>query len=267
MSGLDVLMGEGLSLAEQPATIAQTKRPVPDALLDSLRKLAIDHEPSGWPPVLMSEVTALIQEIDRQREVIGRVNARCDHLGIRLGEIKRERDALKKQAEQAQPTEPIRDDAQASQFLEERLWEFIDMAAKFPHAKPDPRTWAHVMVYAPKAEQAQPVRMDTLAMYRTLCDLTDEASAVDTVIGRLRALYEKLAALRDTFGRMTSDFIAAPPAAQPLTPLTDEQIAALTIMLDHFGCDPRTACLRPLIERGIGQPPEARLGYMDGDVV
>lgn len=32
-------------------------------------------------------------------------------------------------------------------------------------------------------------------------------------------------------------------------PLTDEQIAILTIMLDHYGNDPRTRCLRTLIER------------------
>jgi hypothetical protein len=34
--------------------------------------------------------------------------------------------------------------------LDARLWEFIDMAAAWPEAKPDPRIWGHVMVYAPK---------------------------------------------------------------------------------------------------------------------
>jgi hypothetical protein len=40
-------------------------------------------------------------------------------------------------------------------------------------------------------------------------------------------------------------------------PLTDEQVAALTIMLYHFDGDPRTQCLRPLVERahGIGTEP------------
>jgi hypothetical protein len=34
-------------------------------------------------------------EIERQREVIAKVNARCDHLGMRLGEVIRDRDALR----------------------------------------------------------------------------------------------------------------------------------------------------------------------------
>jgi hypothetical protein len=38
-------------------------------------------------------------EIERQREVIAKVNARCDHLGMRLGEVIRERDALRADAE------------------------------------------------------------------------------------------------------------------------------------------------------------------------
>ncbi len=40
----------------------------------------------------------------------------------------------------------------ASAFIEARLWEFIDMAAAWPKAKPDSRIWDHVMVYAPKKE-------------------------------------------------------------------------------------------------------------------
>lgn len=38
----------------------------------------------------------------------------------------------------------------ASAFMEARLWEFIDMAAMWPKAKPDSRIWDHVLVYAPK---------------------------------------------------------------------------------------------------------------------
>lgn len=41
----------------------------------------------------------------------------------------------------------------ASAFMEARLWEFIDMAAMWPEAKPDSRIWDHVMVYAPKKEK------------------------------------------------------------------------------------------------------------------
>jgi hypothetical protein len=34
------------------------------------------------------------REIDRQREVIRKVNARCDYIGIRLGEVIREREQM-----------------------------------------------------------------------------------------------------------------------------------------------------------------------------
>lgn len=37
-------------------------------------------------------------EIERQREVIRNVNARCDHLGMSLRDIKAERDTLKRLA-------------------------------------------------------------------------------------------------------------------------------------------------------------------------
>lgn len=40
----------------------------------------------------------------------------------------------------------------------------------------------------------------TLALYEVLADLADEASAVDTVIGRQRVLYMRLCSLRDTVG-------------------------------------------------------------------
>jgi hypothetical protein len=44
-------------------------------------------------------------------------------------------------------------DEKAGAYMEARLWEFIDMAAAWPKASPDPRTWDHVMVYAPKPAQ------------------------------------------------------------------------------------------------------------------
>lgn len=49
-----------------------------------------------------------------------------------------------------------------------------------------------------------------------------------------------------TFCDMARAALAA-PAERVAQPLTDEQIAALTIMLDHFAGDPRTAYLRPLV--------------------
>ena len=51
----------------------------------------------------------------------------------------------------AQQEQELVDSAEkAAAYLDARLWEFIDMAAAWPEAKPDPRIWGHVMVYAPK---------------------------------------------------------------------------------------------------------------------
>ncbi len=47
------------------------------------------------------DIVAANAEIDRQREVIRSLNARCDHLGIRLGEVIRERDKLRAAIERA----------------------------------------------------------------------------------------------------------------------------------------------------------------------
>lgn len=55
-------------------------------------------------------------------------------------------------------------------------------------------------------------KVDTLNLYKTLCDLADEAGAVDTVIGRPRVLYERLAALRDSVGTMTAATFPATPS-------------------------------------------------------
>ena len=45
---------------------------------------------------------------------------------------------------------------EASAYLESSLWQFIDMAASWPHAKPNQRTWEHVLVYAPQPVAAEP---------------------------------------------------------------------------------------------------------------
>lgn len=51
----------------------------------------------------------------------------------------------------AQPEQgPVDSAEKASMYMDARLWEFIDMAASWPEAKTDLRTWGHVMVYAPK---------------------------------------------------------------------------------------------------------------------
>lgn len=57
----------------------------------------------------------------------------------------------------AQQHKTVTNDEQASAYMDARLWEFIDMAGMWPKAKPDPRIWAHVMVYAPPPQQAEAV--------------------------------------------------------------------------------------------------------------
>ena len=65
-----------------------------------------------------------------------------------------------------QPAQQVVDsEEKAGAYMEARLWEFIDMAAAWPKASPDPRTWDHVVVYAPKPAQ------------RTWVGLTDEQKA------------------------------------------------------------------------------------------
>ena len=57
----------------------------------------------------------------------------------------------------AQPKEPlvINSQEKASEFIEKTLWEVIDVAAMFPKAKPDPRTWEHLMVYSPQPKEPE----------------------------------------------------------------------------------------------------------------
>lgn len=64
----------------------------------------------------------------------------------------------------AQQHETVTNDEQARAYMDARLWEFIDMAGMWPKAKPDPRIWAHVMVYAPPAQQPQ--KLEDVEQYR-----------------------------------------------------------------------------------------------------
>ena len=41
-----------------------------DELLDFVRLLELDHEPDGYPAVLMRDITALADEIERLREAL-----------------------------------------------------------------------------------------------------------------------------------------------------------------------------------------------------
>lgn len=77
----------------------------------------------------------LVAELDRENRLLRARNER-----------------LEREAEQ--PAQQVVDsEEKAGAYMEERLWEFIDMAAAWPKASPDPRTWDHVVVYAPKPAQ------------------------------------------------------------------------------------------------------------------
>lgn len=50
----------------------------------------------------------------------------------------------------------ITNSLQASEHIEQLLWDFVHVAGAFPNAKRNPETWKYVMVYAPKADTKQP---------------------------------------------------------------------------------------------------------------
>ena len=73
-------------------------------------------------------------------------NGVCPHHNLQCG--------WPKCNEPEQPAQQVVDSYEkAGAYMDARLWEFIDMAAAWPKASPDPRTWDHVMVYAPKPAQ------------------------------------------------------------------------------------------------------------------
>jgi hypothetical protein len=74
-------------------------------------------------------------------------------------------DAINALRERLAQAGPIDSAEKASAYLDARLWEFIDMAAAWPEATPDPRTWGHVLVYAPKRQE--PVKFN--------CTVVDDA--------------------------------------------------------------------------------------------
>lgn len=69
-------------------------------------------------------------------------------------------------------------------------------------------------VPAGHAQQAE-APIDTLDLYKKLCDLWREAVAVDTVIGRPAVLRQRIGALRDRVGRMKSIHLPAAPVSAP----------------------------------------------------
>jgi hypothetical protein len=59
---------------------------------------ALDRD--DYATAALQAAPELLAEVDRQKEVIGRLNALCDHLGMSLRDIKAERDALRARSEQ-----------------------------------------------------------------------------------------------------------------------------------------------------------------------
>ena len=62
-----------------------------------------------------------------------------------------------------------------------------------------------------------------------------------------RAWAARDAAVADLEAHAEAEVRRAVAAERERCALTDDQIAALTIMLDHYQGDPRTECLRPLV--------------------
>lgn len=79
----------------------------------------------------------------------------------------------------------------------------------YPTAQEAIEAWNRRAYNAGRAAGAQ---VPTLDLYKRLCDLCDEANAVDTVIGRPEVLRAKLKALRDEIGSMTASYVQVAPA-------------------------------------------------------
>ena len=69
-----------------------TEDDVPQFSARDMRAYAM-QERAAERELAAQHIAALEQEIARQKEVIASVNARCDHLGMSLRDIKAERDA------------------------------------------------------------------------------------------------------------------------------------------------------------------------------
>ena len=65
-----------------------------------------------------AERDALRAELERLSDVVSKVNARCDYLGIRLGDVMRERDALLKAAKLVIAWYEAEDDHSKADFYE-----------------------------------------------------------------------------------------------------------------------------------------------------
>jgi hypothetical protein len=90
-----------------------------------MQRLQEDHGPAGWPAVHMSDITALLAEVERLSLVVRHLNGQVDHLGIRLGEVMAERDGLRTDAGRYRW---LRDIGNASWIPLVKRWQFAHEA-------------------------------------------------------------------------------------------------------------------------------------------
>ena len=124
-------------------------------------------------------------------------------------------DMMRKALAEAQQQEPVNSIEKAGAFMEAKLWEFIDMAAAWPEAKPDARTWAHVMAYAPPAQQEPKF------------SASDDAERLKSV-GRGMSYNDASEAvwkhtLMEIAMRLETGGYTSPPASKPWVGLTDDE--------------------------------------------
>jgi hypothetical protein len=87
---------------------------------------------------------------------------KADAIKAKFDELVEE--TIKQALEQPKP-EPVAmvdSDEKASAHMEKALWDFIDIGSMFPRAKPDPRIWPHVMVFAPQHQPLTDVQIATV---------------------------------------------------------------------------------------------------------
>lgn len=102
---------------------------------------------------LMQQALVALEKIASYRPL---TFAECSDAEAVMGIAEKAIPALR-EALAEQPAQQVVDsDEKAGAYMDARLWEFIDMAAAWPKASPDPRTWNHVVVYAPKPAQQEP---------------------------------------------------------------------------------------------------------------
>ncbi len=128
-----------------------------------------------------------------------------------------------------QPAQQVVDsNEKAGAYMDARLWEFIDMAAAWPKASPDPRTWNHVVVYAPKPAQQEPVAW--IIEYEVRAGGTNRGSSLkkfDYVWHKCSFVSEDKDGELDAItwrNRKETPLYTSPPAQRTWVGLTDEEV-------------------------------------------